>query len=576
MKLSKKSNNSEELFEQIDRLKTFCGLGIQNSEGDNSNVDVKRAHKLLKKIIIKLNQDTIPAHSTTISTIQGSYDINSAPSFKNIDDIIKCCLILISNTISHLSMRKMSKQPIIKVRQRFREILSMLIVQKFDDVTDIVMNFLRDEMFCDGFVADVFKSLWSCREQCEAILDKILNLIEELVIVNRVNEARCIVKGLSKSIDKNLVDMSSQGLSRLLSLYHLSVEELEPPNKLYHLKYGFENSLLKIFNVMEVEELTKLLPKFLKLTFETKFMTELALKEFALTLTHAFMRLSRNKIDENLQPEIFEFLLAAMTLNCKTKSSLACRYLTHLLDHFNNFDEFSTPKIFYQGTPYKIKIPSESAIKFNDDHRLLIQTSLLAAIKLHGCITSNLCAIFKVICMMIVSLPSSHTFIMIITTLMQLQTFMLDEDSSKFTQVDKNHIHAFIVSIMTLICWVTRAKSLTKYINEIVKVRFTVAPHLNPPLKKFYEYEDHHVLNYKAELFLDKWEIRYCLWNRYKLNEDRLCDVSKVEYCKSENGNEKKKGRRFKKFHLFGRRSSEHLMRIESFPSYFEEELNKI
>ena len=50
MRISKKSNNSEELFEQIERLKTFCGLGIQNSDGDGSNVDVKRAHKV-KEVI---------------------------------------------------------------------------------------------------------------------------------------------------------------------------------------------------------------------------------------------------------------------------------------------------------------------------------------------------------------------------------------------------------------------------------------------------------------------------------------------------------------------------------------------
>ena len=52
MKILKKSNNSEELFEQIDRLKTFCGLGIQNSDGDSSNIDVKRAHKVKEMIFI--------------------------------------------------------------------------------------------------------------------------------------------------------------------------------------------------------------------------------------------------------------------------------------------------------------------------------------------------------------------------------------------------------------------------------------------------------------------------------------------------------------------------------------------
>lgn len=50
MKLIKKSSNSKELFEQIEQLKTFCGLGIQNSAGDSSNVDVKRAHKV-KEVI---------------------------------------------------------------------------------------------------------------------------------------------------------------------------------------------------------------------------------------------------------------------------------------------------------------------------------------------------------------------------------------------------------------------------------------------------------------------------------------------------------------------------------------------
>ena len=53
MKISKKSNDSEELTQQIDRLKHFCGLGIQISDGDNTNVDVKRAHKVKEVFFCK-------------------------------------------------------------------------------------------------------------------------------------------------------------------------------------------------------------------------------------------------------------------------------------------------------------------------------------------------------------------------------------------------------------------------------------------------------------------------------------------------------------------------------------------
>lgn len=36
----------EELIAQIQQLKVYCGLGIQNTDGDNSGVDVKRAYKV--------------------------------------------------------------------------------------------------------------------------------------------------------------------------------------------------------------------------------------------------------------------------------------------------------------------------------------------------------------------------------------------------------------------------------------------------------------------------------------------------------------------------------------------------
>ena len=70
---------------------------------------------------------------------------------------------------------------------------------------------------------------------------------------------------------------------------------------------------------------------------------------------------------------------------------------------------------------------------------------------------------------------------------------------------------------MTLICYISQAKSLSDYIHKIVCIRYDIAAHLNPPIKK--EKGMQATTYIKPEMFLDKWELRYCLWMHYKLGE---------------------------------------------------------
>lgn len=55
-----------------------------------------------------------------------------------------------------------------------------------------------------------------------------------------------------------------------------------------------------------------------------------------------------------------------------------------------------------------------------------------------------------------------------------------------------------------------------EYINTIIDRRAEFAPHLNPPLKRIYEYNQHHVHWDKPELFFEDWEARYGLWKCFK------------------------------------------------------------
>jgi hypothetical protein len=100
--------------------------------------------------------------------------------------------------------------------------------------------------------------------------------------------------------------------------------------------------------------------------------------------------------------------------------------------------------------------------------------------------------------------------------LLKLQNFAIDKIEI-FGPDQMNNIHALIISIMTLICYVTRAKTLSTYIHDIVAFRYDIMPELNPPLMK--RKGSKNEMNIKPELLLDKWELRYCLLKFYKLGD---------------------------------------------------------
>lgn len=314
-------------------------------------------------------------------------------------------------------------------------------------------------------------------------------------------------------------------MNRLLNLYHLSVSV--EGNKFYLIRTGFEMLLIKLMRGVSADEIAKYFPTFLELTFETN-LSKLECKDFGLTLRHGIARLRSHPISHNLQPEYLKFLLATMTSPCDVKSFLATLFLALIIDRRNNIDRFSSPMIFHEYTNYNIKIEleiDEEARRILEEYRDLFEASIVAFIKMHSMKRDNLNAIYSLMCIIIASVPCGFTVTFIVCILMNLQNFLIRE-SQTLNQIQFNHLHSLIASIMTLICWVTRAKSLTKYIHGIVNLRYDSAPHLNPPLYHSYEYAEHHVLAHKQELFFNSWELRYCLWKRFRLEEEKLPAVT--------------------------------------------------
>lgn len=65
---------------------------------------------------------------------------------------------------------------------------------------------------------------------------------------------------------------------------------------------------------------------------------------------------------------------------------------------------------------------------------------------------------------------------------MEIQKYSIEEcDNMEETLF--NSLNAVVISIMTLICWIHRPATLTKYVQLLVKSRYDEAAYLNPPLK---------------------------------------------------------------------------------------------
>lgn len=505
---------------KINELKSLCGydLATNSRVGD---VNIEKALKVflsfsrikliakycpfsqcLKKISRQTNDEIYLTHVDVVNT----------------KDLIYCCLILIKHSILKCKLdfsKKFSKQAAIKIQTSFCLLLFMFPNERTREIIDIALEFMDNENVwsCEAVSIEIFHCLLSSCECAEVIFHKILDRIEA---ESRTAEAQCCSRILYSIININFKELTSDALMRLINFYHASIEISETKSKLHPHRIAFKVALMRLFRIVRAEEISKSLPEILNLIIDRK--CEFLLKEFGFTMQQGISELSANAILENLQPEVIDQLLLMMTSHCAIESSIACNFLTSLIDHYRNSKFFQVPIIFFLYTNYGHKKGngSDQAIAIMKDSAMKIEDAVVRAVQLHGKNQENLLSIYKLLCVIIISLPTGIINIMVMKILLKLQRFAIEQKEA-YNQDEMNAIHALIISIMTLICYVTRAKALSGYVHEIVRLRYDIAPQLNPNFKKKKGSDSD--MNIKPELLLDKWELRYCLWKHYKFGD---------------------------------------------------------
>lgn len=152
-------------------------------------------------------------------------------------------------------------------------------------------------------------------------------------------------------------------------------------------------------------------------------------------------------------------------------------------------------------------------------HREKLNNNLLKAIKRHGTNIVNLKTIYTIVCCMVLEVPCGLTAAAAACIVMAIQDQALNGEN--IPAPCRYWLHAVVVSIMSLICWVHKGPVLYTYVNHIVARRAKEAPQLNPPLMYFYKIGRHHVTWNKPTLFFEDWELRYALWKHFQ--DTRVC-----------------------------------------------------
>ncbi|XP_048006613.1 protein EFR3 homolog cmp44E-like isoform X2 [Leguminivora glycinivorella] len=307
-------------------------------------------------------------------------------------------------------------------------------------------------------------------------------------------------------------------IKRLLNYYTNDI--VDSNNKLvvnYKLRKGFEVCLRQIFervtNQHRIEIIYTMLDWFSSLDKDHEDLLELSsLVQYAAELYE--VGLFSDHLPEHLMIRLLDSFVGSTN---PSHCLVGCRLVQHFLDRQLNAQYLVEPKLYYEITETQMKIGNniKSDREFLRKHKEQIHENFILAVTEHYEDSTNVKAVFTVVCCMLLEVPCGMTAASVAFMMMVVQNFALQEQNIPLRC--KHWMHAIVISVMSLICWVHKAPFLCRYVNQIMNRRAKEAPQLNPPLL-----QEYHVRNTNpwtnAELFFEDWELRYGLWKAFSVS----------------------------------------------------------
>ncbi|XP_015124720.1 uncharacterized protein LOC107046580, partial [Diachasma alloeum] len=391
-----------------------------------------------------------------------------------------------------------------------------------DNVIKVVIKIVHQE------------KLWKWEDLCQYIIQGLLNcgINQNKIIDGLFNKTQCKrtslkdIRKIMRILYTILEDHSwvndqdtETAIKRLLTLYHNSLNHCFDEKQLI-LKNSFEICLLNAIKHLSDWHLISILSEISLWALEKQSHDDAIILELANILEFAAQSYELDIFENTLAKELLILLLKMISSPNSSVSLVGNRVLQNLIDRKRNKLQFQALKLFFENTDYDIEINKDrrNDQDFFKEHRDLIHESFLQCVMNHCTSRINLEAIYCTICLIAVEVPCGFTAAALSCLLMNIQDLTLEHLDA--THSVTYHVHAMILAIMTLICWIHKAKVFYAYVNKVLMERAQWAPHLNPPLATHYDLAIHHVLWDKPELFFVDWEVRFGLWKCFRLQTE--------------------------------------------------------
>ncbi|RLU16825.1 hypothetical protein DMN91_010893 [Ooceraea biroi] len=428
-----------------------------------------------------------------------------------------------------------------KRRRRFRlarncyhALLTSYLPKKSHEVVQtIVTTIYRDRLWeFETFCFEITCSLLDVgTTNGGSIINLIINLIWEKLTSPEldVEEARGVLRLLYELLDLHEWPATQETVAtieKILNLFQMSIINAQsvklnfllptPPPSLAKLRKSLEVCLRNTIKHLPNDQLLIVVQRMCAWSVIADITDEIIL-EFGSILEYAAYTHQAGLFEQTFTTVIFPLLMQMIGSSSRLINLLGNRVLQYLLDRRDNRAIFDTPKIFFEHTRVYVRIGAcrkEDRLFFKL-HREVLHDSLLKSLLNHCDSRMNLETTYCTVCLIAVEVPCGFTAAAIVCLAMNLQEVILQRQNDQLEVAC--HVHATIISIMSLLCWIHKAKVFYNYVNRIIMERAQWAPQLNPPIQSQYNFAVHHVLCNKSELFFVDWEARYGLWKCFRL-----------------------------------------------------------
>ncbi|CAD1477391.1 unnamed protein product [Heterotrigona itama] len=276
-------------------------------------------------------------------------------------------------------------------------------------------------------------------------------------------------------------------IERILNLFYISITSSHATVNFMPyatFKKGLEVCIINMVKHVSNDHLLIIIQHMCSWVVE-KGMTDEIILDFGSTLEYTAYVHEVTLYEKTLTPKIFPLLMEMIASTSKIISLLGNRVTQYLLDREENKMNFDTPKIFFEDIQFDLTIE----------------------------------ATYCTICLIAVEVPCGFIAAALVCLLMNVQDVTLKQTKHHVEVSKSYHIHATVIAVMSLLCWIHKAKAFYEYMNKVMMERAQWAPHLNPPIQSQYNFAAHHILWNKPDLFFVDWEARYGLWKCFRLHE---------------------------------------------------------